>query len=188
MEKGSKFKDLVETSPLIDTRTYIFAGKLRRYHGGSRISKILDIKTLLLNCIDMCKVMLGTVQMICSFLFSRPDAVFAKGGFVVVPVGIAARLFRVPLITHDSDLAPGLANKIISRWAKLCTVATETTAKAYGSRTTQVVGIPLDESFHPVSTEEQRAIRNELELNPDHKILLVTGGSLGAQKLNVAML
>lgn len=187
IEKGSRFRKLVDSAEVIDSVHPITAGKWRRYHGVSFISRLLDIKTNTLNLVDLFKTIIGTLSMCFYFIRHKPDVVFAKGGYVVVPVGLAARVFGVPIITHDSDLSPGLANKIIGRWAILRTVATETAANAYNNERTSIVGIPIDELFSPATPQEKKAVRKQLGLNEESPSLLITGGSLGAQKLNEAM-
>jgi UDP-N-acetylglucosamine--N-acetylmuramyl-(pentapeptide) pyrophosphoryl-undecaprenol N-acetylglucosamine transferase len=88
--------------------TQIFSGKLRRYFSFK-------------NFFDIFSFGIGVIQSFFIFLSFRPTVVFSKGGFVSVPIGLIAKLFRVPLIIHESDSVPGLANKILSRFAsKIC--------------------------------------------------------------------
>ncbi len=87
----------------IQTRT-IKAGKLRRY---------LSIE----NFIDVFKIPVGILQSLCYILKFKPDIIFSKGGFAAVPSVIASRILGVPILTHESDKIPGLANKIISFFA-----------------------------------------------------------------------
>ena len=77
----------------------IAAGKLRRY---------FDWR----NFTDIFRVLLGFLQSLWLMLTRRPDVLFSKGGFVSAPVVWAAWLFRIPVILHESDYSPGLANKI----------------------------------------------------------------------------
>src|SRR5690606_9806044 len=79
----------------------IAAGKLRRYFS-------------LQNALDLFKVEFGTMQAFWILARKRPDAVFSKGGFVAVPVAVAAWALRIPVVSHESDLTPGLANKLIA--------------------------------------------------------------------------
>src|SRR3569833_1912001 len=117
--KGDHFDSLKLPSSDFDFMAFIQAGKFRRYHGESFISHIFDIKTLALNVRDFFRVILSTGRSLRILRKTRPDVVFSKGGFVAVPVGIAAHLLRIPIVTHDSDSVPGLANRIVGRWAML---------------------------------------------------------------------
>ena len=114
----------------------------------------------------------------------KPDMVFSKGGFVVVPVGIAARLQNIPIITHDSDAVPGLANRVVGRWALLHTTGMPPHFYGYRKDTIRHVGIPLDERISPVTKADQLRFKKELGLSEDSQVLLVGGAGLGAQKLN----
>jgi len=110
--------------------------------------------------------------------------VFSKGGYVVVPVGIAARLRGVPIITHDSDAVPGLANRFIGRWAKVHTTAMAPEYYPYPKNTIKQVGIPVDERLKPVDTALQKSLRQQIDLPADCLMLLVAGGGLGSQTIN----
>jgi len=162
----------------------LFSGKYRRYTNKSFAWHIYHLPTFLKNIRDIFLLLLGTVQACFLFLFSRPDVVFCKGGFVCVPVGLAARLFRVPLIIHDSDTRPGLTNRILARSAK--TIATGMPVSFYNYEKKHMVytGIPVDKSFQPVSTAQQSAAKQSLGLSPTAPLLVVTGGGNGAKELN----
>lgn len=95
----------------------IYSGKFRRYNSKSVAWHILHLPTLLKNLRDTALIVLGILQTILMFVWNKPDAVFCKGGYVCVPIGIAARIFGIPLIIHDSDTHPGLTNRLLSRWA-----------------------------------------------------------------------
>ena len=81
----------------------IAAGKLRRYFS-------------VRNLIDVVKVLWGILQALAILVRERPNLVFSKGGFVSVPVAVAGFILKIPVVSHESDLTPGLANKIISRF------------------------------------------------------------------------
>ena len=86
----------------------ISSGKLRRY---------FDVK----NFSDPFKVIKGYYQSICLLKKIKPDVVFSKGGFVSVPVVLAAKHCKIPAIIHESDITPGLANKLaIPSATKVC--------------------------------------------------------------------
>ncbi len=187
LEKGSRFTSLVEDAAIFDEVHYIYAGKWRRYNDTSTMSKILDIKTNFLNFIDIGKTLAGFFQSLLLFMQVKPSVVFAKGGFVVVPVGYAARVFGTKLVTHDSDASPGLANKIISKWAVYRTVASKSTALAYNNQKTRVVGIPINSAYQEVDVSKKKHIKTSLGVPDDKRLIVIIGGSQGARKLNESM-
>ena len=83
----------------------VSSGKLRRYFSWE-------------NFIDPFRILLGIFQSLILCLRLRPDVVFSKGGFVAVPVVVAAWLLRIPVICHESDVTPGLANRLTYRFCK----------------------------------------------------------------------
>lgn len=164
----------------------IRAGKLRRYHGEG-LKQLLDLKTMAKNIRDAIWVMIGLWQSFWLLKKLRPEVIFIKGGFVGVPVGLTAALLRIPYVTHDSDALPGLANRIVAPWARKHTVALPKEVYAYPAEKTVTVGVPLLHNFKPFSPVEVREARKQLGLPQDAKVLLVTGGGLGAQRLNAAV-
>jgi UDP-N-acetylglucosamine--N-acetylmuramyl-(pentapeptide) pyrophosphoryl-undecaprenol N-acetylglucosamine transferase len=121
-QQGDKLGDIPAKDPNIDAAYTVYAGKFRRYHGEG-LRQLLDVKTFLLNCRDAVLVLIGLVQCWRLLRQLRPDVIFVKGGFVGVPVGLAAAALHQPYVTHDSDAIPGLANRIIARWAYKHTAA-----------------------------------------------------------------
>ncbi len=184
IDKGSRFIGLVEASKDIDDIRKISAGKFRRYHSDSIIKKIFDVKTNLKNLIDFFKFITGTISSVFLLRSVRPDIVFIKGGFVAVPVGLACRLVKIPYITHDSDTVPGLANRLISKNALLHTVGMPAEFYDYPKDKTRYVGIPISENYKKVSQELKKEYRKKLGLSSTDKVLCITGGSLGAVRLN----
>lgn len=172
---------------LFDSVKLIFSGKFRRYHGISWLRQLLDIKTVLLNLRDIIFVLLGTFQSLFELLIHRPDAVFSKGGYVGLPVSLAAVVLRIPLIVHDSDATPGLANRLASRWARVIATGMEPELYPYKPSRMYFVGTPVDDKFRPVSKKQQRVLKMTLKFDPDQPLILITGGSLGAKKLNTAV-
>lgn len=106
-----------------------------------------------------------------------PAVVFSKGGYVSIPVAIAAKKLNIPVLTHESDLSLGLANKIISHYATLILTAFEKTAQ--GKEKFVFAGAPVREQIF-------KGNKNKLNfnLNPSKKTVLFFGGSLGAKAIN----
>lgn len=185
-QTGDSLGDIPAHDPNIDRTLTVRAGKLRRYHGeGWR--QLLDIPTVLKNIRDVFYTITGIFQCLVKLRALRPDIVFIKGGFVGVPVGLAAAFWRIPYITHDSDAIPGLANRLVAPWAFMHAVAMPKEVYAYPQDKTVSVGVPISRSFHASGATETRALREKLGLSAYKQVLLITGGGLGAQRVNDAV-
>lgn len=149
----------------------ISSGKLRRY---------LDPK----NLSDPFKVVKGLGQARKLLKKIKPDVVFSKGGFVSVPVVLAAKSRRIPCVIHESDMTPGLANKICIPCANwICTNFPET-LKHLPSEKAVLTGSPIrEELFHG---NKQKGL-DFCGFNREKPVLLVIGGSLGAVAVNNAV-
>ena len=146
----------------------ITTGKLRRY---------FDLQ----NFIDIFKVIKGVFQAYSKIRQEKPDLVFSKGGFVSVPVVIGSRLNNIPIITHESDLTPGLANRINMRFAqKICTTFPDT-LKYLPAKKGKYIGAIVRPELKRGNLEKGRAICQFDSIKP---VILVTGGSLGSQYIN----
>lgn len=186
-QKGDKLLDVPQQHQAVSYTYSIRAGKFRRYHGEG-LKQLLDIKTLLRNILDFFYVLIGTVQAWLLLGKTKPDLIFIKGGFVGVPVGLMAALRRIPYITHDSDALPGLANRIIAHWALLHAVALPKTIYKYPADRTHTVGVPVNSAFRRVTKETKLSYRQELGLTPEQQVIFVTGGGMGALRLNHAVI
>lgn len=147
----------------------IVTGKLRRYFSWQ-------------NFLDPCKVIYGIIQatILCHQL--KPKVVFSKGGFVSLPMVIAAWFCRIPIITHESDLTIGLANKwCLPLATKICVTFPETLKQIKNKKKGIVTGIPIRKDFFIGNADYGRKICG---FTADKKIILVFGGSLGADKIN----
>lgn len=107
-----------------------------------------------------------------------PDIIFSKGGFVALPVALAAKKLHIPLITHESDLSLGLANKIISKSAKVvCTTFFETSK---GGTKFIHTGQPIRKN---ILNGDRSKVLSKLHY-PNKPIILFVGGSLGSVRMN----
>ena len=162
------------------------AGKFRRMHGASALAKLTDLSTLGPNARDAVRVVHGLATSLKILRRFRPDVVFLKGGYVCLPVGLAARLLKIPYVIHESDMAPGLTNRVLARWAER--IAVGFPVKGYRDW-------PLSKlvfTGNPVRPEILRAHRLEglaaFKLTPELPVVLVTGGSQGAREINELVL
>lgn len=176
--KGDKFDSLKLSTNDFDFTAFIQAGKFRRYHGESFISRF-NPKTFVLNARDFFRVIGSVFASLRILRRVKPDVMFSKGGFVAVPVAIAARILRVPIITHDSDAIPGLANRIVGRWALQRTSGTDS-----GDPSRTYVGIPINSQIAPLSAASQKTFKKAVGVPPDSLLLLVGGAGNGAQRIN----
>jgi len=113
--------------------------------------------------------------------------VFAKGGFVSVPAGIVAWVFKIPLVIHDSDSRPGLANRILAHFASYIATGTPLSNYPYDRKVTHYTGIPIHEDFHPYKDADRQKVKARLGFAPDKPLVVITGGGLGAGRLNDAV-
>lgn len=183
--RGDKLeRDLQERFKSFDEIRFITSGKFRRYFGQSIFASLADFKTIILNIRDFFKVVIGIFQAKRILSRMKPDVVFSKGGFVVVPVGIAARIQKVPIITHDSDIVPGLANRIVGRWAKVHATGMPAKYYNYPKSSIQYVGVPIDERITPAASQSSDTYKRELGIANEETVLLVGGAGLGAKDIN----
>ena len=186
--RGDGFSDRLSSDPNLDGQSLIFAGKWRRYANRSKIANLLDIKMTLLNVRDVFYIGIGFVQALWILKKFSPDAVFIKGGYVGVPVGLACQLLKIEYITHDSDALPGLANRFIAPKASLNAVGAPASYYSYPESKIKPVGVPIASGHAPSSAIDRKHAKSSLNLDPGLPVLLVTGGSLGARRINNAIL
>lgn len=149
----------------------ISSGKLRRY---------FDIK----NFTDPFRVIKGFGEARKLLKLLKPDVVFSKGGFVTVPVVTAAKHRKIPAIIHESDMTPGLANKLcIPSAVKVCCNFPETVDKLPADKAV-LTGTPIRQEL--LKGDKERALRFT-GLNSDKPVLMVVGDSLGAVAVNKAI-
>lgn len=139
------------------------------------------------NMVDMFKVAGGVAQSIRLLKRFKPDVVFAKGGYVSLPVGYGAHLLKIPLVIHDSDARPGLTNRVLSRWANVIATGTPVKNYRYNAEISHYTGVPVRSEFHPFSAEEQTKAKQLLGRGANRPLVVVTGGGLGARDINRAM-
>lgn len=112
----------------------------------------------------------------------KPDVVFSKGGYVSLPVVIAASKLNIPVISHESDLTVGLANKIASRYSKKVLTSFPETAKEV--KNGEYTGAPIRNEL--LTKQKERAL-NFFGFNGNKPVILITGGSQGAGAINKAI-
>jgi UDP-N-acetylglucosamine--N-acetylmuramyl-(pentapeptide) pyrophosphoryl-undecaprenol N-acetylglucosamine transferase len=114
----------------------------------------------------------------------RPGVVLGVGGYASVPTVIAAGLERIPIVMHEQNAYPGLANRWLARWATAVAVSFEGAAGHFPRGRVTVTGNPVRADIGP---GDARAARTRLGLDPERFTVLVFGGSQGAHRLNAAV-
>lgn len=145
----------------------IIAGKIRRYFSFQ-------------NILDIFKFPVSLSQTFWKMFWIMPDVIFSKGGYGSVPAVLVAWVYRVPIMIHESDSVPGVANRKAAKFAKLAGIAFARAAKFLPDKKVALVGNPVREELFGGSAEEAKKFFN---LGAE-KVLLVLGGSQGAQALN----
>jgi UDP-N-acetylglucosamine--N-acetylmuramyl-(pentapeptide) pyrophosphoryl-undecaprenol N-acetylglucosamine transferase len=153
----------------------VSAGKLRRY-ANLKLSDHLQhvFKSYLPNLVDIVKFAIGICQAYFVILKFKPEVVFIKGGYVGLPVGLAAaKMFpRLPIVLHDSDAHPGLTNRILSKYARRIGVGMPLEFSEYDKSKTEFVGVPISDCFFETGTSSKG------------KLIFVIGGSQGSRVIN----
>ena len=145
-------------------------GKLRRY---------FDLK----NFSDPFRVIKGAFQAQALIRKLKPNVVFSKGGFVSVPVVYGAKLNGVPIVIHESDMTPGLANRLSAPLAKVeCCTFPEAVPQAHGKGV--YTGTPIRPEIF--NGDRQRGL-NTFGFDDEKPVLMVVGGSSGARAINAAV-
>ena len=150
----------------------ISSGKLRRYFDWKNFS-------------DPFRVLKGYGQAVSLMKQIKPDVVFSKGGFVSVPVVLAARHCHIPAIIHESDITPGLANKIAIKGAKKVCCNFPETMKYLPADKAVLTGSPIRRELF--SGNAENAIRLCNFKDHSKPVLLIIGGSLGSKIVNEAV-
>jgi len=148
------------------------AGKLRRYFS-------------LLTLNGTFRTIRGIAKALFLFTMRPPDAVFAKGGYDTFPVLLASRIFRIPVMIHESDAVPGIVNRWAASFAARIAVAFLAAAEFFPKEKTAIVGNPIRKNIVGGSREEGLAF---FRLRSDVPTILVLGGSQGARALNEALI
>ncbi len=153
----------------------VSAGKRRTYASGKNIT-------------DMIKTAVGVVQALFKLFFLYPDVVFSKGGYAAFPTLVAARILRIPVFIHESDSVPGRVSLWASKFAKRIALSHAGAAEHFSKEAQSKIAW----TGQPIRKEiEQKATSGMFEffkLDPTIPVIFVTGGSLGAEVINNAII
>lgn len=147
----------------------ILSGKWRRYFS-------------LLNFIDIFKIFIAFWQSLFLLKKEKPDLIISAGGFVAVPLSIAAWFWRIPVIVHQQDVVPGLANKIMAKFSRIVTVTFESSLQDYGKKAKWIGNLGPDlKNF----SSNRREVLKKYNINSSYlPVILIIGGGTGSSFLN----
>jgi UDP-N-acetylglucosamine--N-acetylmuramyl-(pentapeptide) pyrophosphoryl-undecaprenol N-acetylglucosamine transferase len=147
------------------------AGKLRRYFS-------------ILNVTDVFKTAFGIIKSLWKVFWIYPDVIFGKGGYASFPALFAGKIFRIPVIIHESDSVPGRVNKWAGKFARGIALSFPEAAHYFPADKTIYTGNPVrQEILKPAQGGGQF-----LNLNSDLPTILILGGSQGSKMINEAIL
>jgi len=147
------------------------SGKLRRYFS-------------LQNFLDIFNITAGILKALWILIRYRPRLLFSKGGFVSVPPVIAAWLLRIPVYSHESDLDPGLATKINSRFSRKIFLPYPESRRFFPDSMESRLAVSGNPLRQELFTGDASNLRKAWQVPSGVKVLLVIGGSSGAQQIN----
>lgn len=151
---------------------YALAGKIRRY---------FHLKSIFQNLFDVfIKIPIGFLQAFLYIFFSAPDLIFSKGGFGSIPTVVAGWLLGTPVFLHESDATPGMANRILAKFSLEIFISFRKTPY-FPKRKMLLVGNPIRRALLEGSKEKARVFFGITGQKP---VILVLGGSQGAQRIN----
>ncbi|MDD3888071.1 MAG: undecaprenyldiphospho-muramoylpentapeptide beta-N-acetylglucosaminyltransferase [Patescibacteria group bacterium] len=166
-KKGLEFKIARENN--IEFKA-VLAGKMRRY-------------VSFWNIVDMIKFPLGIIQAYFKIKKFKPDVCFSKGGYVSVPTVLVCNHFKIPVLLHESDVVAGKTNLFMAKYANKIALGFEDGKQSFKDYSNKIVV-----TGNPVRDEILSANRDtgfkDLKLNKDKPVLLIMGGSQGAQRIN----
>ena len=146
----------------------ISAGKMRRYFS-------------ILNFFDLFKTGWGIIKAVVSVYKLYPDVIFGKGGYASFPVLVAAKVLRIPLIIHESDTSPGRVNAWAGKFADKIAISYPEAGKYFPKDRVALTGNPIRKDIAEPITDGAREF---LKLEADVPVILVLGGSMGAENIN----
>ena len=146
----------------------VIAGKMRRYVSA-------------LNFLDGFKIPLGIVQALWHLLVNMPDAIFSKGGYASFPVVVAGWIYRIPILIHESDAKPGLANSILAKLSNRVAVSYPEAESNFPADQVVLTGNPLRADIAKGSPEKARVF---FGITNSKKTVFIWGGSQGSEIIN----
>jgi UDP-N-acetylglucosamine--N-acetylmuramyl-(pentapeptide) pyrophosphoryl-undecaprenol N-acetylglucosamine transferase len=183
---GSRFGIEAQLIPKMGIEYYgISTGKFRRYHK-SKFLNIVDPTTIFKNIADAFRFVIGIGQARKVLQHEAPDILFAKGGYVSLPVGLAAWTLKIPVVAHESDAVMGMANRQMSRFAKkICVSFPKKLFPEVAEKKLEVTGNPIRDD---ILMGDGIRFKSEVGFEKNRKTILILGGSQGSVFINETMI
>lgn len=150
----------------------ILSGKMRRYFSWK-------------NIVDAAKLVVGVTQGLWNMFLLTPDVVFSKGGYGAIPAVIAAGLFRIPLVIHESDAIPGRVSVFSARFAARVGISFASAREYFPKEKTALVGVPIRKRIFGGNKKEAK---DSFSIFSEKPVVGIIGASQGAQKINEVVL
>lgn len=181
---GSRFGIEARLVPKMGIKYYgISTGKFRRYHS-SKFLNIVDVTTFGKNFTDFFRFLKGIGEARTILVHEKPEVIFAKGGYVSLPVGLAARWLKIPVVAHESDVVMGMANRRLSKSAERVCVS-------FPKSSLDLEGIDpkkIEETGNPIRDDVLMGngdrFRESIGFDKKQKTVLILGGSQGSRFIN----
>jgi UDP-N-acetylglucosamine--N-acetylmuramyl-(pentapeptide) pyrophosphoryl-undecaprenol N-acetylglucosamine transferase len=132
------------------------------------------------NYTDIFKIIYGVWVAFWKLYYIYPDVIMSKGSYTSVPITLAAWLLHIPIVIHESDAVAGKANKLASRFARYIGIAHDDVAAYFPAKKVALVGMPIRKAFFQQYSDPHSIVG----IPNDHPVILITGGSLGAKRIN----
>jgi len=185
--------DIVREEKLLNPKLYFFGPE--KYDERALFEQEIQFKQIptgklrlqfsIKNILDMFKVGFGVIKAIWEVFKVYPDVVFAKGGSGSFPTLMAARILRIPVVIHESDSVPGRVNLWAGKFAQAIAISYPEVSNQFPDGKTAHTGNPIrKELVHP----EREGAHEFLKLEKDVPVILILGGSQGAQRVNDTIL
>lgn len=153
---------------------FISAGKFRRY-----FDPFLTI--------ELTKTIVGIIQSFWHLFLIMPDIIFSKGGYGSFPVCFVGWIYRIPIVLHDSDSIPGLANRVLAKFVKKIILSFESGRKYFKPKYQSkiiLIGNPIRKELFCEGQSCLPAGREIFKISAGKPVILIIGGSQGAKKIN----
>ncbi|MFC1700590.1 undecaprenyldiphospho-muramoylpentapeptide beta-N-acetylglucosaminyltransferase [Patescibacteria group bacterium] len=158
---------------------FIISGKFRRYFSIKLFS-------------DLFKIPIGFCQSLWNVFALMPDVIFSKGGYGSLPIVIAGWIYRIPIITHESDTIPGIATRLGGKFSKRIAVSFSKAEDFFPPEKTALIGLPIRseifESCQSARQEDRELAKNVFGISSQKPVILAIGGSQGSQQIDQIIL
>ncbi len=134
---------------------------------------------------SLLKIPIGLSQATSILAKFKPDVVLSFGGYVSVPITLAASILRIPLVLHEQTLEAGISNKLVAKFAKKVCISWTESAKFFPTAKTILTGNPLRKEFEMGDLKTDKFKKTLSDIRPDEPTIYITGGSSGSHALNV---